>query len=76
MDIDETFGCTAIALNKTNIKALVRLIGDDYDEWPGHEVTFTRTRVTNPTTHQPAVGLEVADVKKTKRKPKKTQVPF
>jgi hypothetical protein len=79
MDIEETHGCTAVALNKTNVKRLVSLIGDDYEEWAGYEVTFAKVRVTNPTTRQPAVGLEVETVKKSKRKPKPVSdddIPF
>ena len=79
MDIEETHGCTAIALNKTNVKRLALLIGDDYETWAGYEVTFTKVRVNNPTTHMPAIGLEVDTVKKSKRKPKPAaadDVPF
>lgn len=78
MDIEEQYNCGAIALNKTNVKALVEKIGDDYEEWAGYEVTFMKTRVTNPSTGMPAVGLEVESVKKTKRKPKPVSddVPF
>lgn len=75
-DIDEVYGCTAFAPNKTTIKELVRLIGDETDDWPGHEVTLSRVRVNNPTTKQPAWGLTATSVKKTKRKPKATEVPF
>lgn len=70
MDIDEIYECTALALNKTNIKHLVEKIGDDYDEWGGHEVTFVKTRVTNPNTGEAVTGLEVESVKKSKRKPR------
>jgi len=70
MDIEEVYECTALALNKTNVKHLVTMIGDDYDEWAGYEVTFTKVRVTNPQTGQSVTGLEVESVKKSKRKPK------
>ena len=76
-DIAEAHGCTALALNKTNIKRLSDLIDDDYDMWAGYEVTFARVRVTNPRTNGAAYGLEVDTVKKSKRKvPKKSDVPF
>lgn len=78
-DIDEVHGAKAIALNKTNVKHLVRLIGDDYDDWAGFEVTFEKVRVNNPTTGEMTTGLEVAGVKKSKRKPKPPsddEVPF
>jgi len=77
LDIVEVHGCTALALNKTNSKRLAEMIGDDPDEWAGHEVTFSRVRVTNPQTNGPAYGLEVDSVKKSKRKPEKLKdVPF
>jgi len=79
MDIDETHGCTAMALNKSNIKRLVSLIGDDYEEWAGYDMTFEKVRVNNPQTRQMADGLVVDSVKKSKRKPKPVSgddVPF
>ena len=76
LDIDETYGAAALALNKTQVKALVTLIDDDYEKWAGYEVTLSKIRVTNPTTHQPTWGFEITAAKKSKRKPKVSEVPF
>ncbi len=77
LDIAEVHGCTALALNKTNVKRLSEIIGDDYGEWAGYDITFTRVRVMNPSTNGQAWGLEVEGAKKSKRKPEKQEkVPF
>ena len=69
MDFEETHGAAAIALNKTNIGKLTELIGDDYDEWAGYEVTFEKIRVPNPAQGGKMVdGLQVSSVKKSKKK--------
>jgi len=49
----------AVPLNKTNIKRLVSLLGDDYEKWAGAKVTFERVLTNNPSTHQQAMGLLV-----------------
>ena len=49
----------SVALNKTNIKRLTSLLGDDYDKWAGAKVTFERVLTNNPSTHQQAMGLLV-----------------
>jgi len=78
LDIAEIHGCTALALNKTNIKRIAELIDDDYENWAGHEITFSRVRVMNPQTNNPAYGLEADSARKSKRKPEKVKgkVPF
>jgi hypothetical protein len=69
MDFEETHGATAMALNKTNIGKLVELIGDDFDDWAGYEVTFEKVRVPNPAQGGRLVdGLVVSSAKKSKRK--------
>lgn len=71
-DIEESHGCMAFALNKTNIGKLVDLIGDDYEEWAGYEVTLEKIKVANPAKGGILVdGLSVTAAKKSKRK-----VPF
>lgn len=54
-------GISAIGLNKTNIRALVQLLGDDYSQWAGARVTFSRVPTTNPTTGRPGWGIRVVD---------------
>jgi hypothetical protein len=79
MDIDPVYECGTIALNKTNVKLLVQMIGDDYEAWAGYEVTFAKVLVNNPQTHRMTAGLLVESVNKTKRKPKVIEddsVPF
>ena len=78
MDIEENHGCTAIALNKTNIRKLSELIDDNYDLWPGYEITFAKVRTHNPKTGAPVNGLEVESAKKSKKKlaNKDGKIPF
>jgi hypothetical protein len=76
LDIDEVYGCTALALNKTNVKRIVEMIDDDYEKWPGYDITFTRVSVNNPSTKQSTMGLEATAAKKSKRKPVKSEIPF
>ena len=52
-----------MALNKTNIKRLVSVLGDDYAQWTGAVCTVERTRVTNPSTGALAWGLVITAVK-------------
>jgi hypothetical protein len=49
----------SVALNKTNIKRLTSLLGDDYEKWAGAKVTFERYLTNNPQTGQQAMGLVV-----------------
>jgi hypothetical protein len=79
MDFDPAIaGRTSVALNKTNIKALVEMIDDDYETWAGYDLTFERVRVNNPQTKQPTWGISITEAKKSKRKiPKRDdEVPF
>lgn len=69
LDFEETHGCKAMALNKTNINHLTEMIGDDYDDWAGYDVTFEKVRVPNPAQGGKMVdGLVVSGVKKSKKK--------
>lgn len=69
LDFEETHGCSAMALNKTNIGHLIEMISDDYDDWAGHEVTFEKVRVPNPALNGKMVdGLTVSSVKRSKKK--------
>jgi len=56
-------GRGAIPLNKTNIRALVELLGDDYEQWAGANVTFTKVPVNNPQTKAATWGLRVMSAK-------------
>jgi hypothetical protein len=78
LHIDKLHGCTALALNATNVKRIGAMISADPDEWAGYEITFSRVRVTNPQTNGPAYGLEADSARKSKRKPEKMkgEVPF
>ena len=62
-------GRGAIPLNKTNIRALIQFLGDDYAEWSGAKVTFLKVPVTNPTTNTATWGLRVASVEPAERVP-------
>lgn len=77
-DIDEVHGCVAFALNKTNVKAMVAAMGDDYEAWGGWEVTLEKVRVDNPSTGLTVDGLGFSSAKKSKRKPtpRHGYVPF
>lgn len=76
LDIEETHGKGAIALNKTNVGHLSEMIDDDYSRWPGYEVTFAKTKTRNPKTGLIGAGLEVESAKKSKRKLSKNGLPF
>jgi len=69
----------AIALNKTNTKILMKILGDvDIDSVQG-TAEFSKVLVTNPQTKDPTYGLVLTSFKKSKRK-KRTEsddeVPF
>lgn len=68
MEIEEVYGKSNWALNKTNIKALVSLIDDDYEKWSGHEIELTKFITRNPTSKQQAWGLSVTGATKLRRK--------
>jgi len=76
---EKEFG--AIALNKSNIRAIKELVGDiDVDDLYA-EVTFTKVPVRNPKTGEETWGLRIThvDLKKRpkgKRKPDDEDVPF
>jgi len=59
----EVLGQNSMALNKTNIKRLVSVLGDDYSKWTGAVCTVERMRVTNPSTSALAWGLVITTVK-------------
>ena len=64
---EEVFpGKTAFPLNITNTRALVELLGDDYDQWAGATVTLAKVAVNNPQTGQSTWGLRVIDAKPSK----------
>lgn len=52
----------SVALNKTNVKRLASLLGDDYAEWAGAKVTLERILTNNPQTKTQAMGLIVVSV--------------
>jgi hypothetical protein len=62
-------GRGAIPLNKTNIRALVQFLGDDYSEWAGAKVSFLKVPVTNPRTGSATWGLRVASAETPERVP-------
>ena len=78
LDIDEIHGAAAMALNKTNVKRMVALCGDDFEKWGGYDLTLIKVRTNNPTTGAAAWGLEIDGAKKSKRKPKPAtgDIPF
>lgn len=68
MEIEPVYDKTNWALNKTNIKALVTLIDDDYEKWAGHEIELTKHVGRNPQTKQEAWSLSVTKATKLRRK--------
>jgi hypothetical protein len=66
--IDETQDAKWFAINVTNMGKLESEIGDDFTKWGGYEVTMKKVEVKNPQTGLPAIGLEITEVKKSKRK--------
>jgi hypothetical protein len=79
MEIEPVYNKTEWALNKTNIKALVTLISDDYEKWIGWEIELAKSMVNNPQTRSQAWGLMVIGATKLKRKVKPAvgqDVPF
>jgi hypothetical protein len=81
LDIEETHGCVGFAMNKTNIRRMVELIDDDYDNWVGCTIQLDKVRTTNPQTRQPAWGLEIVAAtapraKRVSKKPVIIDVPF
>ena len=55
-----------IILNRTNIKALVKDLGDDEDTWPGRRVVLTTVPARNPSTGEDidAIRMQAAPAKK------------
>lgn len=47
-DIEETYECESVALNKTNVDKAIELMGDDYDEWNKYDATFKVVPQRNP----------------------------
>lgn len=50
---------TVIGLNKTNVKVLAGMFGDDYEKWSNKKVTFLKMPTNNPSTNQQTWGLRV-----------------
>jgi hypothetical protein len=53
------FGKTECAVNKTNLKALAKLLGDDEKEWIGKKVKLDIISVRNPQTGEIVPSLAV-----------------
>jgi hypothetical protein len=64
MEIQEVHSKTDWAINQTNVGALIALIDDDYDKWPGWEIELSKYLTTNPQTKKQAWGLSVTGAKK------------
>jgi len=52
-----------MALNKTNIRKLASVLGDDYSKWAGAVCEVARAMVNNPSTGKQAWGLIIMTVK-------------
>jgi hypothetical protein len=78
MEIEPYLEKTHWALNKTNINALITVIGDDWEKWGGYELELTKYLVTNPQTGKETWGLAVTKAVKLTRKVKSSgaDVPF
>lgn len=57
--IDETHGCQALSLNKTNIRQACEFLGDDYEKWNGAKLTLKKIIVTNPTSGKDVPGIQI-----------------
>lgn len=64
---EPVFDRAAFPLNKTNIKHLIELLGDDYAKWVGKTLLLEKIRVNNPKTGRLGWGLAVIDVVKVKK---------
>ena len=55
-----------VILNKTNILALVKDLGDDEDTWPGRRIVLTTVPARNPSTGEDidAIRMQAAPAKK------------
>lgn len=50
LDIEEQYGKSSIALNKTSARALAEKLGDDCEKWAGKTITLYVTMQNNPKT--------------------------
>jgi len=79
LDFETQHDCEALALNKTNTRALIGFLGDDFDQWEGATVTLEKFKTRNPKTSQLTWGLLVANAKLARGKKKvevDEDVPF
>lgn len=60
LDIKEVFGCNAMAINKTNLLALVEKFGDDLDKVKGKTFSVDVVSTNNPSTKKLTRGLRVS----------------
>lgn len=60
LDIDETFGCNAWAVNKTNHKALMELFDDDEKKMVGKKLWLEVVSMKNPSSNKVGPTLIVA----------------
>lgn len=60
IDIDEIYGCTAWAVNKTNTKALIELFGDDEKKMIGKKLALEVVSMKNPSSNKVVPSLIVA----------------
>lgn len=60
LDIKEIYGCTAFALNKTNLIAIADKLGDDIDKWKKKTFDVDIVSTNNPQTKKLTRGLRVS----------------
>jgi F0F1-type ATP synthase alpha subunit len=57
-----------LILNKTNARALVSVLGDNEETWPGAKVTLGIIQVNNPSTGEVVDSIRVTAMKKAEKK--------
>lgn len=61
VDFDkEMHGAMAWAVNKTNTKILIELLGDNTDKWEGKTIVLNMVNVQNPSTGKMVRSMQVA----------------
>ena len=61
-----------IILNKTNAKALVKVLGDDETTWPGKKIVLTTVLTRNPSTGEDIDAIRMQAVPAPKKKKEAT----
>ena len=60
LDIEEIYGCTAWAVNKTNGNAIIKHFGDDEKKIVGKKIALEIVTVRNPSAGTYGPGIAVA----------------